>query len=194
MFGWHHWLDGHEFEQALGVGDGQESLACCSTWGCKEMDKAERLNWTELISHGVEQRINKRHFLYVNFVSRRNATKLFHPVSHCFSQRALCDSRLNKEPLWCFSAPYKYSIWRVEMTAAKGNLSLLFFGALHSNGYIFPFLLCFSLLFFSQLFVRPPQTAILLFSISFPCGWSWFLSLVQCHEPQSIVHQAIYQI
>ena len=46
-------------------------------------------------------------------------------------------------------------------------LSLLFFGTLHSNGYIFPFLLCFFLLFFSQLFVRPPQTAILLFCISF---------------------------
>ena len=42
-------------------------------------------------------------------------------------------------------------------------LSLLFFGTLHSNGYIFPFLLCFLLLFFSQLFLRPPQTAILLF-------------------------------
>ena len=40
---------------------------------------------------------------------------------------------------------------------------LLFFGTLHSNGYIFPFLLCFLLPFFSQLFVRPPQTAILLF-------------------------------
>ena len=68
--------------------------------------------------------------------------------------------------------------------------SLLFFGTLHSNGYIFPFLLCFSLLFFSQLFVRSPQTAILLFCISFSWGWVWFLSPVQCHEPQSIVHQA----
>ena len=57
---------------------------------------------------------------------------------------------------------------------------------------IFPFLLCFSLLFFSQLFVRPPQTAILLFCITFPWGWSWSLSPVQCHEPQSIVHQALY--
>ena len=46
-------------------------------------------------------------------------------------------------------------------------LSLLFSGTLHSNGYIFPFLLCLLLLFFSQLFVRPPQTAILLFCISF---------------------------
>ena len=36
MVGWHHWLNGHEFEQALGVGDGQGSLACCSPWGGKE--------------------------------------------------------------------------------------------------------------------------------------------------------------
>ena len=47
------------------------------------------------------------------------------------------------------------------------NLSLLFSGTLHSNGYIFSFLLCFSLLFFSQLIVMPPQTATLLFCISF---------------------------
>ena len=67
-------------------------------------------------------------------------------------------------------------------------LSLLFFGTLHSDAYIFPFLLCFSLLFFSQLFVRLPQTAILLFCISFPWGWSWYLSPVQCHEPPSIHH------
>ena len=46
-------------------------------------------------------------------------------------------------------------------------LSWLFFGTLHSNGNIFPFLLCFSLPVFSQLFIRPPQTAILLFCISF---------------------------
>ena len=35
------WLDGHEFEQALGVGEGQGSLACCSPWGCKELDVTE---------------------------------------------------------------------------------------------------------------------------------------------------------
>ena len=48
MVGWHHWLDGHEFEQAPGVGDGQGSLACCSLWGCKESDMTEWLNWIEL--------------------------------------------------------------------------------------------------------------------------------------------------
>ena len=48
MVVWHHWLDGHEFEQAPGVGDEQGSLACCSPWGHKELDTAEQLNWTEL--------------------------------------------------------------------------------------------------------------------------------------------------
>ena len=70
-------------------------------------------------------------------------------------------------------------------------LSLLFFGTLHSNGNIFPFLLCFLLLFFLQLFVSPPQTAILLFCISFSWGWFWSLPSVQCHEPPSIVLQAL---
>ena len=44
MFGWHHQLDGHEFEQALGVGDGQGGLVHCSPWGCRESDTTERLN------------------------------------------------------------------------------------------------------------------------------------------------------
>ena len=44
MDGWHHQLDGHEFEQTLRVGEGQGSLACCSLWGCKELDMTERLN------------------------------------------------------------------------------------------------------------------------------------------------------
>ena len=48
MVGWHHRLDGHEFEQALGLGDGQGGLECCSPWGCKESDTTEWLNWTEL--------------------------------------------------------------------------------------------------------------------------------------------------
>ena len=49
MVGWHHWLNGHEFEQSLGVGDEQESLACFSSLGGKELDTTEQLNWTELI-------------------------------------------------------------------------------------------------------------------------------------------------
>ena len=48
MAEWYQWLDGHEYEQALGVSDGQGSLVCCSPWGCKESDTTELLNWTEL--------------------------------------------------------------------------------------------------------------------------------------------------
>ena len=44
MVGWHHQLDGHELQQALGVGDRQGSLACCSPWGHKELDTSEWLN------------------------------------------------------------------------------------------------------------------------------------------------------
>ena len=48
MAGWHHWLDGREFEWTPGVGDGQGGLACCDSWGHKESDTTEQLNWTEL--------------------------------------------------------------------------------------------------------------------------------------------------
>ena len=47
MAGWHHWLDGHKSEWTPGVGDGQGGLACCNSWGRKESDTTERLNWTE---------------------------------------------------------------------------------------------------------------------------------------------------
>ena len=48
MGGWHHWLDGRESEWTLGVGDGQGGLACWDSWGHKESDTTERLNWIEL--------------------------------------------------------------------------------------------------------------------------------------------------
>ena len=41
MIGWYHQLYGHEFEQSLRIGSGQESLACCSLWDCKELDTTE---------------------------------------------------------------------------------------------------------------------------------------------------------
>ena len=55
MVGWHHRLDGHEIEQAPGVGDGQGCQVCCSPWGCKESDMTEQLNCVmqPLIIHSV---------------------------------------------------------------------------------------------------------------------------------------------
>ena len=47
MVGWHHWLNGHGFGWTPGVGDGQGGLACCGSWGRKELDMTERLNWTD---------------------------------------------------------------------------------------------------------------------------------------------------
>ena len=47
MAGWHHRLNGHESEWTPGVGDGQGGLACCGSWGCKESDMTEQLNWTK---------------------------------------------------------------------------------------------------------------------------------------------------
>ena len=49
MVGWHHRHNGHGFGWTPGVGDGQGGLACCNSWGCKESDTTEQLNWTELM-------------------------------------------------------------------------------------------------------------------------------------------------
>ena len=54
LVGRHHRLNGHEFEHAPGVGDGQRSLACCSPWGHKELDTTEQLNWTKLDSNKIK--------------------------------------------------------------------------------------------------------------------------------------------
>ena len=50
MVGWHHWLDGHEFERSPGIGDRQGSLACYSPWGHKQLDMTEQLKWTDVMN------------------------------------------------------------------------------------------------------------------------------------------------
>ena len=76
--GWHHWLDGCEFEQALGVSDGQGSLVCCSPWGRKEWDTTERLNWLKWYSVYFLRRMNwKAKTVYVS-------RQLVLLVSHAF--------------------------------------------------------------------------------------------------------------
>ena len=89
-------------------------------------------------------------------------------------------------PFYCFPLFLCIDPW-----GRVSYLSLLFFGILHSNGYLFPLLLCLLLFFFSQLFVRPPQTTIMPFCISFSWRWSWSLPPVQCHEPLSIFLQTL---
>ena len=100
--------------------------------------------------------------------------------------QSFCKSKINFSPFYCFPLFLYIDHW-----GRLPYLSLLFFGTLHSNGYIFPFLLCFLFLLFSQLFVRPPPTSIWPFCISFSWRWCWSLPPVQCHEPLLIVLQAL---
>jgi len=66
MAGWHHWLDGHESEWTPGVGDGQGGLACCHSWGLKESDTTEPLNWTELKEKKVLLSVQFSHSIMSN--------------------------------------------------------------------------------------------------------------------------------
>ena len=67
MVGWCHWLNEHESEKTLGVGDGQGGLACCSPWGHKESDMPEQLNWSELIHLSMDiWVVSIIYFLWVN--------------------------------------------------------------------------------------------------------------------------------
>ena len=81
----HHQLDGHEFEQALGVGDGHGGLACCDSWGCKESDTTEQLNWIELKLVTVFLLRSKQLF---NFIAAVNINSDFgsqeNKICHCF--------------------------------------------------------------------------------------------------------------
>ena len=74
IVGWHHQLNGHEFEQALGVGDGQGSLACCSPWSRKELDTTEWLNWTYLGSNMLLPRKDPHHFCSLSIGQVKSCT------------------------------------------------------------------------------------------------------------------------
>ena len=72
MAGWHHGLDGCESEWTLGDGDGQGGLACCDSWGRKESDTTERLNWTELnwIHWITKMTLWNKYYFYLHFKIR----------------------------------------------------------------------------------------------------------------------------
>ena len=60
MAGWHRWLDGLESEWTVGAGDGQGGLACCDSWGRKELDTTERLNWTQLMEINISSLMKRQ--------------------------------------------------------------------------------------------------------------------------------------
>ena len=78
MVGWHHRLDGHGFEWTLGVSEGQEGLACYGSWGCKESDTTERLNWTEF-TLGIHVSLLSIYSLFfrINFRARLPSWQIF---------------------------------------------------------------------------------------------------------------------
>ena len=102
MVGWYHWLYGHEFEQALGVGDGQGNLACYSPWGCKESDTTERLNWTEL---------------KLRLGSALNGRELWDvegwppPHQRLWPQTGPCSKGQGMEPSFCYSLDPQVNRW-----------------------------------------------------------------------------------
>ena len=86
MVGWHHRLDGHEFEQVPGVGDGQGILACCSSWGHKESDTTEKWSRWRLESVGFCQMTNTLDFTLLQWESLEIKLKFFAiQLKHCES-------------------------------------------------------------------------------------------------------------
>ena len=87
MVGWHHRLNGHESEQALGIGDGQGGLACCRPWVAKSQTRLKRLNWTEhslndlyLNDFSQEDKFMIADYFFFLFFSVRMHISCFSPV------------------------------------------------------------------------------------------------------------------
>ena len=82
MVGWHHRFNGHEFEQALGDGEGQGSRACCSPWGCKELDTNERLK-----NNSNYTSINKKQTKRMHYILKIHRTLIFYKNKTIYLQR-----------------------------------------------------------------------------------------------------------
>ena len=87
MVGWHHWLDGYKFEWTPGVDDGQGGLASCDSWGRKESDMTDWLNWTELkvmlqiLQARLQQYITKNFQMYKLGLEKAEEPKFKLPTS-----------------------------------------------------------------------------------------------------------------
>ena len=113
MVGWHHQLDGHEFEQAPGVGDGQGRLACSSPWGCKESDTTEWLNWTggeRMTQEGGDKGIQISDLLCCT-AETNNIVKQLYPnlKNNIWFQSKIVT--IIKKTSWPLNDVCQYSIW-----------------------------------------------------------------------------------
>ena len=123
MGGWHYWLNGHEFEPALGDGEGQASLACCSSWGFKELDL------TELLITTISQYIKKQKYQKVENVFKGTSCS-----SNIFSLEAFTELWAFSSQVWWHSSPSSYILcWDKEKSV---KISLFFFSLLEDNCFI----------------------------------------------------------
>ena len=95
MVGWQHRLNGHGFGWTLGVGDGQGGLACCSSWGHKESDTTERVNWTELKPAGRARGFFKIVFFYSFSFITLQVFCFFYLILFIFRQKCPSSAILN---------------------------------------------------------------------------------------------------
>ena len=82
MVGWHHRLDGHEFEQVSGVGDGQGSLTYCSPWGHEELDTTERLNQTDCQRLRIPVGMSSENLAFIEFTTFSVSMKVHSCLCH----------------------------------------------------------------------------------------------------------------
>ena len=129
---------------------------------------------TKLIDNSAIYGVFLSTFSYQKFILKLACLIFFRIMLDCMS---------------CFCLPIYFPLFLcIDLWGRLSYLSLLFFGTLHSNRNIFPFLLCFSLLFFSQLFIRSPQTAIVVFLHFF--SMEMVLIPVSCTMSRTSVHSS----
>ena len=127
MAGWHHRLDGDESEWTPGVGDGQGGLACCDSWGCKESDTTEWLNWTELnwtIFGSFAHMISYNHIVTPSTPTPTPVLPLLPPLSPWVTTNLFCESAL-----FSFNSKVHFNY---EPDPLSGDVSLHLEG-LHNN-------------------------------------------------------------
>ena len=119
MAEWHHWLDGRESEWTLGDGDGQGGLVCCDSWGLKESDATERLNWTEKEEErGMERGGGEKKKTEGDGEGGMEQSKYWEGGSEGRREK----ERFRKKEAQQANSPFLYPWWKVEEWQSKGRL------------------------------------------------------------------------
>ena len=124
MVGWHHQLDGNDFEQALGVGDGQGRLVCCSPWHCKHSDIIEWLNLSELKNCFDLLKYFKQSFHILYLILPMYDVLLFLLFLLHIDHGALLPKLFNiLLHAWSACLPQKFFLWKIFENWDEGDLS-----------------------------------------------------------------------